>query len=66
MSIQVNASEIESEHVEFGVLYDDGKVFVAHDETQARAAFEFNASFDGGAKLVARTVYEAAWAEVAA
>lgn len=65
MSIRINGDDIETESIEWGVLFEhdenyDTDLYLADDETDARQVLSL--TVDG--QLVARKVYETAWAEV--
>lgn len=59
--IKINGEAIESECIEWGVRFSDNEVYQAHDEADAR----FVVALSESSKLMARKVYETAWAEVA-
>jgi hypothetical protein len=60
MSIRINDAPIEASYVEYAVLWDDGTV----TEFEMTEAYKLvNSGF--GTRVLARRVYETAWAQVA-
>jgi hypothetical protein len=57
---QAGETEVESEGCDYGVRFDDGHVYEANDEKDARETVAMTTG-----TLVVREVFTTAWAEVA-
>jgi hypothetical protein len=58
--IKINGASVEASYMEFGIRWDDDSVTGFEDEAEARDALRMSVD----ASLVARAVYEMAWADV--